>query len=109
MDLLKTPIKDLTPEQIMAAHELRAQKDARVRKENEEYGPIKTGLHIISDDLGVQGVVNPVDGKRYDSKSRYYKAISDSGAHIVEAGEKPQKQGLGNIKEDLRQAYQQLS
>lgn len=38
---------------------------------------------IISDDLGLQGIVNPADGKKYDSKSQYYKTIKDSGHHIV--------------------------
>jgi len=36
---------------------------------------------IISDHL--DGVKNPVDGKMYDSKSSYYRAVKDAGCVIV--------------------------
>jgi hypothetical protein len=36
---------------------------------------------IISDTL--DGVMNPVDGKTYDSKSAYYQAVKDAGCEIV--------------------------
>jgi hypothetical protein len=36
---------------------------------------------IIRDSL--DGVQNPVDGKRYDSKSAYYQAVKDAGCVIV--------------------------
>lgn len=42
---------------------------------------------IISDHL--DGVKNPVDGKRYDSKSSYYQAVKDAGCEIV--GNKAEK------------------
>jgi hypothetical protein len=36
---------------------------------------------IIRDELS--GVVNPCDGKRYDSKSAYYRAVKEAGCVIV--------------------------
>lgn len=36
---------------------------------------------IISDNL--DGVQNPCDGKIYDSKSAYYRAVKDAGCEIV--------------------------
>jgi hypothetical protein len=40
-------------------------------------------FNVISDDLGLRGVLCPVDGKTYDSKSAYYKAVKASGMEIV--------------------------
>lgn len=37
---------------------------------------------VISDDLG-GGVLCPADGKRYDSKSAYYRAVKSKGLEIV--------------------------
>lgn len=42
--------------------------------------------HYCSSDAlgeGVQGVFNPADGKTYDSRSAYYKAVKDKGLVIV--------------------------
>lgn len=36
---------------------------------------------IIRD--GLDGVLNPCDGKRYDSKGAYYRAVKDAGCVIV--------------------------
>lgn len=36
---------------------------------------------VIRDSL--DGVLNPVDGKRYDSKGAYYRAVKDHGCVIV--------------------------
>lgn len=32
---------------------------------------------------GVQGMINPVDGKKYDSKSQYYRAVKAAGCEIM--------------------------
>lgn len=40
-------------------------------------------FNVISDDLGLKGVHNPADGKTYDSKSAYYKAVKNAGCQIV--------------------------
>lgn len=39
------------------------------------------GPNIISDTL--DGTLNPVDGKRYDSKRKYYDAVRAHGCEIV--------------------------
>jgi len=62
---------------------------------------------IRSDSL--DNVWNPVDGKRYDSKSQYERAVKDAGCEIVgnDAGHwnGPAKQRKPEgIKQDLKQA-----
>ena len=39
--------------------------------------------NIISDDLGIGGVLNPATGKKYDSKSAYYRDVRAAGYEIV--------------------------
>lgn len=41
------------------------------------------GFYVISDDLGIKGITNPVDGKPYSSKSEYQKSVKRSGMEIV--------------------------
>lgn len=43
------------------------------------------GFGIITDNLpgGVNGIVNHADGKRYDSKSQYTRAVKAKGCEIV--------------------------
>lgn len=43
-------------------------------------GPIH---YAGTDDLGVQGVLNPANGKRYDSRSAYMQSVKDAGCVIV--------------------------
>lgn len=38
---------------------------------------------IVSDDLGVNGIINHADGKRYDSKSAFRKATRRAGCYEV--------------------------
>lgn len=45
---------------------------------------------VVSDNLGLGGVLNPADGKRYDSKRAYYRAVRAAGGEIV--GNETQKQ-----------------
>jgi len=45
-------------------------------------------FNVISDDLGINGVRCPVDGKTYTSKSQYYAAVKASGREIL-GNEKP--------------------
>jgi len=41
-------------------------------------------MHYAStDSMGVQGVLNPADGKRYDSRAAYYRAVKEKGLVIV--------------------------
>lgn len=39
-------------------------------------------IYLNSDDLGTKGVFNPADGKKYDSKSEYYKTVKAKGLVI---------------------------
>lgn len=50
--------------------------------------PRRSGPMVISD--GLDGVLNPADGRRYDSKRAYYRAVRAAGAEIV--GNETQKQ-----------------
>ena len=67
---------------------LTMQDDARrkmIEDANKKYGPIRGGgvFNAISDDLGVNGVFCHADGKTYDSKSAYYKAVRAKGCEII--------------------------
>jgi hypothetical protein len=63
---------------------------------------------------GMGDVWNPVDGKRYDSKSQYERAVKDAGCEIVgdDKGHwskpAPEYRPEG-VKEDIKQAWDQLS
>lgn len=46
-------------------------------------------VHYGKEDLGISGVLNPADGKRYDSRSAYERAVKDKGLVIV--GDDPVK------------------
>lgn len=48
---------------------------------SEAYEPTRSGPHIISDHLN--DVVNPVNGRTYDSKSAYHRAVRDAGCVVV--------------------------
>lgn len=66
--------------------------------------------NFVRDDLGFNGIQSQADGKRYDSRSGYYKSLKEQGAHIVEHKEpKPFKpkviKGSGH---DIKRAIQQL-
>jgi hypothetical protein len=67
---------------------------------------------------GIDDVWNPTDGKRYTSKSAYYKAVKASGNVIV--GDDPavkehhhrikdrKIKTPGGLKDDLKQAWEQV-
>ncbi len=68
---------------------------------------------VVSDNL--DEVWNPVDGKRYTSKGKYYDAVKASGCEIVgndssikNAKPKPIK-NPGGLKNDLRKAWDQAN
>lgn len=69
----------------------------------------RQSANVVSDDLGIKGVLNPADGKTYDSKSAYYKALKESGCHIVDDAGKGNRENKGdhNVKKELREALQQ--
>lgn len=64
---------------------------------------------VISDTL--DGVLNPADGKRYDSKSKYYRAVRDAGCEII--GNEPmtpkaRQYDPGPVAPDIKRAIEQL-
>lgn len=55
-------------------------------------------IYLNSDDLGINGIVNQADGKKYDSKSEYYKSIKSKGLVIDDTPiAKPSKPKLKEI------------
>lgn len=70
--------------------------------------------YVISDDLGTSGVLNHADGKVYDSKSEYYKAVKAAGCVIVGNDAPTDAKGpTHEINErelchDIKEAIQQL-
>lgn len=66
---------------------------------------------VISDQLG--DVWNPVNGKTYDSKSKYYGAVKAAGCEIMgndpAASRIPTRHEAGGVEADIKQAIEQLS
>lgn len=51
-----------------------------------------------SDDLGINGVLNPADGKRYDSRSAYERAVKAAGCVIL-GDDAPREKAKPKVKE----------
>lgn len=87
-----------------------------IRAENKNFraGRSRGVASVISDDLGLQGIINHADGRTYDSKSDFRKATRRAGC--VEVGtEKPKEwktplergvQGDFNVAPALKEALQ---
>jgi len=71
-------------------------------------------IQIISDDLGIQGVLNHADGKKYDSKSQYYRAVKQAGCVVMGTDapttcKEPEYKICENtLKRDIKEAIEQL-
>lgn len=107
--LLTTPLCDL--EDFSEVRSAFDRRDAIVREENRNFKGSYHAPFIISDDLGVKGVLNPADGKTYDSKSAYYAAIKSSGCEIVgNDAQKERKKELcdNQRKRDIARTMEQL-
>lgn len=65
---------------------------------------------IQSDHLG--DVLNPADGKRYDSKAAYYQAVANAGCNIVEDNPIERKRidphADLDVREDLSKAIDEV-
>lgn len=85
-----------------------------IRRRNNLRTPNARATNVISDDLGVQGVLNPATGKIHDSKSAYYKDVKESGCVIVGNDAPREAKGpkaeidVNDIKKDINDAYNQL-
>lgn len=69
--------------------------------------------YIISDYIGngINGIKSHVDGKMYDSKSEYYKAVKAAGCFISEAGTeraKRQETSENEIKQTIKETIEKL-
>ncbi len=71
----------------------------------------KASFSVVSDDLGINGIMNPVDGKAYSSKSQYYKKVKAAGMEIAgndaKAETKREIQGDYDCRKDIAQAIEQ--
>lgn len=62
--------------------------------------------YVISD--GMDPVRSMVDGKTYDSKSRYYGSVRAAGCEVIGNDSVPrQRKELPPVRDDLRRAIQQ--
>ncbi len=70
--------------------------------------------YVISDDLGIQGIMNHANGKKYDSKSQYYRAVKEAGCVVLgndaprEAKPLEYKICEKELKRDIAKSIEQL-
>lgn len=75
--------------------ELKSARDVRARTQ------------IIQDSM--PETWNPADGKKYDSRSRYYQTLKAKGCHIIEKGEEvAPRQEDNTLKADLIEAAKRM-
>lgn len=65
---------------------------------------------VISDDLGMHGILNHADGRKYDSRSAYVKAVRAAGCEIVgddKSFERPPKKEYvpEGVAQSIKDAY----
>lgn len=111
--LLTMPIRELNAEMFALAVRARDKCDNVVRELNKSYKSSYSGQHfIISDSLG--DIVNPMNGKVYDSKSKYYADVRAQGGIIMgndaptQAAKKEVHIDDDKVKRDLYQAAEQI-
>ena len=66
-----------------------------------------------TDDLGTKGVFNPADGKTYDSRASYYRAVKEKGLVIIgddapKTVNKPKTKDI-DWKQAVAETYRQLT
>lgn len=112
IEYLTTPLCDLDKNGIAMAIAAKDRHCEIIAELNKSYIPEDKPYkgYFISDDLGVQGVLNHANGKVYDSKSKYYADLKASGHVIVESGmDKPQEtRGDFDARKDVAKALNQL-
>ena len=101
-ELLKTPLAQLTREQVLLAIAAKDRQCRKIEEENKSFvkSPFKR-VYCISDHLGegVQGVVNPGTGTRHDSKSAYRKELKAHG--LIELG----SDAKAEVRKEIRGDY----
>ena len=112
IEYLTTPLAELDKSGLALAIMAKDAHCALIRERNKTFTPDFSARKpfIISDDLGVNGIVNHANGKVYDSKSKYYADLKASGHMIVESGmDKPREtRGDFDARKDVAQALNQL-
>lgn len=87
MEVLRIPLldglqlwtrKDRIDTKVLLAKERGLVSEYRSIPEKKFHAP-----YVISDDLGIKGVMNPATGKMHDSKSNYYKDVRAAGCEIM--------------------------
>lgn len=113
MSLANVPIRELIKKGLLLeAIKEREAKLRAIREENKNYIPVirQGSAYIISDNLN--DVVNPIDGKPYDSKSAYYRKVRESGCNIVEDNHLERKKvdrGDYDNSKELKEAIMQVT
>lgn len=118
MSLLSKPLKEMTKEEKSVAFGLYDAKIREVVEENKKFQrSVQKKIMVISDDLGLKGVLNHADGKIYDSKSEYSKAVRQKGCRIVGNDynnvtmKTPLERGIRgdfNVRPQLKEAVQRV-
>lgn len=109
-ELLRTPLREMTPAMFKLAEKARDRKLAQISKENKKFKrtPRKhlktTTVSHLSD--GMDAIRNPADGKIYDSKSAYYKSLKERGLVINDGNYASKKTEAFNEKR-FDQAFKQ--
>lgn len=68
-----------------------------------------TSAYVIGD--GMEPTLNPANGRRYDSKRAYYRAVRDAGCEIIgnETPKASPRKDLGDPGEDIKLAIETVS
>lgn len=80
-----------------------------------ELGSVPSGvrIYITSDNIGngAQGILNPADGKYYDSRSAYYRAVKDAGCVVMgsDAPRENNRKATSISKKALRSGLKQAA
>lgn len=73
--------------------------------------PLNGSAYVISDQL--DNVVNPIDGRAYDSKSAYYRTVRNAGCEIAgnDSSLEPRRREMSavpHVERDVKTAIEQL-
>lgn len=107
--LVSIPIAELIEnDQLQAAITQRDLQLQEIAELNKLFVPCSSGSHnIISDCLN--RIINPADGKAYDSKSKYYQTLKDKGCHVLESGNVSKRQEADhNVRKELTIATREI-
>ena len=106
--ILTTPLADLKLDMMPALFSAYDRRNKLVQEANKTYVPKNNGIHYVISD-GMNAIMNPMNGKVYDSRSAYYQSVKDAGGIIV-GNEKMKKRETTSIdKKALRSGLKQAA